>query len=156
MSLPSFIGDILVHTGYLLPARHGQVQTRRIIRQTPRAPYRRRTISMHSDDRRTRIGWGSGCFRLLPCPLRTGTGCLGGRTGSTASVAGSSRPQISSPPSSPPTTGKFRQIDGIKINKTCVKRHQLYRRIKVRDHSSGKPGIGHLIRTRPVLQRKVH
>ena len=23
--------------------------------------------------------------------------------------------------------------------------HYLYRRIKVRDHSSGKPGIGHLI-----------
>ena len=32
----------------------------------------------------------------------------------------------------------------------------IYRRIKVRDHSSRKPGIGHLIRTRPVLQRKVH
>ena len=32
----------------------------------------------------------------------------------------------------------------------------LYRRIKVRDHSSGKPGIGHPIRTRLVLQRKVH
>ena len=32
----------------------------------------------------------------------------------------------------------------------------LYRRIKVRDHSSGKPRIGHPIRTRLVLQRKVH